>query len=603
MMNILQLQNQLRNFSEEQLTQEMQRPTGQTPQFLLLNEIIRRKKMREGFDQSQGQDTTVMQDAMAVAGMPQAAAQHAAGAMAPDTDMQMNTGADPVPGMKGGGIVALQNGGPVRKMQEGGSLQTFVENGIQYVVQPDGTAVPLGTMTRMNRVGTFTPQVGTSGDLAPLFVTQADLNRRFADTETPFVRPMAQPDPFMPSLPTMPGLDDGVQVPMRSALEPSFTTSERPPTGEDPTRAWMDTPDSAYSEFRLATPQGNTDPRGRTFNPEAEARMSEERQGMLAPFTTPGAFNVDNFTLPAMPSREQVTGAVRDGLRNVPGVGSLFRGADALTQAARGDEPASELGTPLAVPADGSSVLPPGATLPAPTPAPLFAADAATSAPATAGGGSGSGSGGGGGIAAITAPAAAGGTTSDFEQEILTLLEDREKRAKQDKWLALAQAGMALMASRAPTMGRALGEAGMAGLQPLREGQASAEADRLGLLSTLEDWRMQQAQLAMQQQAMAMRGSGGGGGGGGGGGIRGLSPSQLSTSLGREAGILRSQLDAFDMMGRLTPDQRVQQDRLRERLDQINAQMSIINTYGGAIGIGGVDVQAPSVADSDYEAE
>jgi hypothetical protein len=163
MMNILQVQNQLRNFSEEQLTQEMQRPSGQTPQFLLLNEIIRRKKMREGFDQEQGQDTTVAQDAMAVAGMPQDAAQQAAGAMAPDTDMQMNTGA--VPGMKGGGIVALRSGGPVRKMQDGGEV--FVENGIQYLRQPDGSVIPMGTAAQMGLAGTFSPQMGTSGDLAP----------------------------------------------------------------------------------------------------------------------------------------------------------------------------------------------------------------------------------------------------------------------------------------------------------------------------------------------------------------------------------------------------------------------------------------------------
>ena len=38
-MNILQLQDDLKNFSEEQLVNEMRRPSGTAPQYLVLSEI------------------------------------------------------------------------------------------------------------------------------------------------------------------------------------------------------------------------------------------------------------------------------------------------------------------------------------------------------------------------------------------------------------------------------------------------------------------------------------------------------------------------------------------------------------------------------------
>jgi hypothetical protein len=46
---------------------------------------------------------------------------------------------------------------------------------------------------------------------------------------------------------------------------------------------------------------------------------------------------------------------------------------------------------------------------------------------------------------------------------------------EQDKWLALAQAGLALMSSQQPTIGGAIGEAGLAGITALR--QARGERD------------------------------------------------------------------------------------------------------------------------------
>ncbi len=88
---------------------------------------------------------------------------------------------------------------------------------------------------------------------------------------------------------------------------------------------------------------------------------------------------------------------------------------------------------------------------------------------------------------------------------MLNMLQSREKRATQDKWLALAQAGLSLMSSKNPTFGGALGEAGATGLGALREGQSTAEADRVALLGQIEQSRMGRAKLDLERQALAAR--------------------------------------------------------------------------------------------------
>ena len=58
-----------------------------------------------------------------------------------------------------------------------------------------------------------------------------------------------------------------------------------------------------------------------------------------------------------------------------------------------------------------------------------------------------------------------------------------EKNRESDKWLALAQAGMALMSSKEPTMLGALGEAGMSGLTAMREAQQRYEEGVVDLIN------------------------------------------------------------------------------------------------------------------------
>jgi hypothetical protein len=118
MMNIVQTQDQLKNFSQEQLIKEMQMPSGSAPQFLILNEIMRRQKMQQDFAAQQGgaPQSTVAEDAIAAAGVPQEGLAGMAQALAPQTDMMQNTGV--------GAVQQMYAGGPVKKMAEGGAVMT-----------------------------------------------------------------------------------------------------------------------------------------------------------------------------------------------------------------------------------------------------------------------------------------------------------------------------------------------------------------------------------------------------------------------------------------------------------------------------------------------
>ena len=87
-MNILDIQDNLKNFSEKQLINEMQMPSGNAPQFLVLSEITRRKRMRDQLNmQKAANEPTVAQEAVASAGVPAQGIMGMSEAMAPKAAM------------------------------------------------------------------------------------------------------------------------------------------------------------------------------------------------------------------------------------------------------------------------------------------------------------------------------------------------------------------------------------------------------------------------------------------------------------------------------------------------------------------------------------
>ena len=115
------------------------------------------------------------------------------------------------------------------------------------------------------------------------------------------------------------------------------------------------------------------------------------------------------------------------------------------------------------------------------------------------------GGGGGGGIVPT------GGAATGLEARIAQMLSDREADRETDKYMALAQAGLALMASKNPTLGGAIGEAGLAGVGALRKAKSQYDADILGLMGLEEKARSsrlsRQAALAKANRPKAMTGT------------------------------------------------------------------------------------------------
>lgn len=99
-MNIIDIQDNLKNFSEQQLVSEMQSPSGNAPQFLVLSEIQRRKRVRDDFAKREAaNEPTVAQEAIAAAGVPQSGIMGMREAMNPKRTMVQN--------MRSGGLMAL----------------------------------------------------------------------------------------------------------------------------------------------------------------------------------------------------------------------------------------------------------------------------------------------------------------------------------------------------------------------------------------------------------------------------------------------------------------------------------------------------------------
>ena len=133
MTNIIEVQENLKDLPDQTLIQEMRMPTGNAPQFLVLSELKRRKRMRDDYQRRENADMkTVAEEAVTAAGVPQEGIMGVAKNMAPKTNVAQNTGmaqAMPVTPtqapqpqmMADGGIIRLREGGkptPFQRLKE-----------------------------------------------------------------------------------------------------------------------------------------------------------------------------------------------------------------------------------------------------------------------------------------------------------------------------------------------------------------------------------------------------------------------------------------------------------------------------------------------------
>jgi hypothetical protein len=537
-MNMLDVQDKLKGLSEQQLVQEMQMPSGSAPQFLVLSEITRRKRMRDSVQQ-QPDNTTVAQEAVAAAGVPQGGIADMAQALAPKTDMTQNTGVSPVQGMYGGGYVQKMQAGafvdskslvpysqqnfPSALASDPAVIAMAQRLGIpveEYIasLSPDTRAKNLqrvvdGRITQLRRTDVFDPTVPAlsqvaigAGEFRPyssaitpndLVPTQADLDARYRSS-------MAEEPRFVgvPLAPESGGTGPSVlnlASPPQSLYPPVPVGNPIP--GEEPsyyTPPERAEPLSPMERIRsLQGPSFEGEGRGDVFDarePETQLAYDWQGSGEFIEVPTLGQ-QVENIG-------EQVSslpGAVADYFRDIElpyvgdpyselssqEVGDLSSGRmspdtakalqagrlSMLKYGGRGSAPASAQSTssPTPEPDAEKTPAPGGETPPAPAADDLIA-DITTGGTRTSGGAGGVGS--------------ASGATS-YEQELINAMQRAERRAQQDKWLALAQVGLGLMSSTQPTLGGALGEAGIAGLQSYQGARDEYETERLGLSKEL----------------------------------------------------------------------------------------------------------------------
>lgn len=545
-MNMIDIQDKLKNLSEDQLIKEMQMPSGQAPQFLVLSEITRRKKMRDGMKAAEAKQgvPSVAEEVVAAAAVPQQGLPQMASAMAPKSSIEQNTGIASLP------VQRMASGGLVQKMAEGGRV--VVRNGKRFIEQEDGTLVPETRAMSMfenlrqapSEIAAIPAQLGAAArDFSAGFAGQmnADLAR---SGDEAMRRQMAEdaygmragPDtsyqyPPMPMVDTAPmdqvamalegrsGFPTGMPTPQQLAMaaaQPQLPPAPLPAFG----------PGFEYGgrgpavDLDLVAPEVQPGPSfenvGREIGAASPLDMANtaaamgadeaERQALLdRTAATMRQLEAERAPKPAPSGRQQAYEAGREAdaydplaaivdapMTALGDVGGMLAGRTVEEQraidAARREaaSPGMTTGTPLTVEdlqgdtEEEEGLMPPDATEDG------MGSPSVTLSSTQGGGGTGGGGGGSGGASGQ------GGFISELE----SALARAERTKEQDKWLALAQAGLALMASDQPTLGGAVGEAGQVGIEAFRGARDTYEQSRMSILEAIASQRAAAARAA-----------------------------------------------------------------------------------------------------------
>jgi hypothetical protein len=574
-MNIIDIQDQLKNFSEDQLIREMQMPSGNAPQFLVLTEIQRRKRVRDDFNKRQAaQEPTVAEEAVAAAGVPQSGIMGMSEAMAPQSaasegigtimpqsmrqavPQQMPSPTDqPVPMAEGGLINSLFKGR--ESISEASQRPEIRRNkdGRLAMFKP-GTNIFLGFVNEEENMydgGIVRAQQGkyfpSRADLYGIYGAETSFGKnivnRLGDGVGPYqIRPTTALSPGYGIASMFPEIAAQVGGKRKyKTFEEAYAENK-----EEIDKALMDPRksekfagqylDKAMEELgdrdraALAFNLGIEGARGFQNDPSKasyvqKVRGFESQYGdqevlpgvtvadMMQQDAEPGMFSAlaatNQPTQPAAPQKP-VTQADIDamlerqsklGLAPQDFVQPAIPDPEADTGNAFGDSgifagverelPTEPALTPLPSEPDGGALGTTGifAGVERQIPSGVFGAGEADSGPVTT-------------PPAATPPATTptapttkkpedksgiefiagnGDEVSSIESEILKMQQQLQKERETDKWLAIAQAGLALMSSKEPTLLGAAGEAGVEGLKAFREAQTRYQEGVIDLLN------------------------------------------------------------------------------------------------------------------------
>lgn len=500
MMNVLEVQDNLKNFSQDQLVSEMQSPSGQAPQFLVLSELSRRKKMTDDLNKRMAENQpTVAEEAINAAGVPQQGIMQMAQAMNPKSSIAQNSG---ISAMQGGGVIKAQNSLPlgIRNFNPGNLRSsgddwlgmTDDEGDYLSFKSPEyglrALARNLGTYQNkhgINTIDSLVDRYAPSGDnpedsrsnykSALSDILGVGINEEFdIDANLPNLmegiikfeneNQMPYSEEQIGSAIQAAGTDDATEV--ASLLLPSnYATAaikdvqpkvnwlpgfeekmnrwkkekRKPPIGRDELSKMIEN----NLENKLI--DADADPN----NPEDwwdESKQLPEDQ-----------LSVDDIALDYGGIKNFFWG--EGGYRNRPLINDnpnkIKEKPQIIDRSLLGDYKSGETG--LGEGQDSSGT------------------DADADAGANAGAGKNQGS--------DFDFRPDDSKTSNLEQQILNLMERRQKNAETDKWLALAKTGLAIMGSDSPTLAGAIGEGGVAGLDMMADANQRYEEGLVDLIN------------------------------------------------------------------------------------------------------------------------
>ena len=560
-MNIVEVQDNLKNFSQEQLVGEINKPSGMVPQFLVLTELGRRNRMKQDIEGRQAQNQpTVAQEVVSAAGVPQGGIMDMARSMAPKSSIEQNDGVEmmekggkpsrnrmdmllaylrsigadeeeEVREATGGKSIAemINFGGdyrPVEKKADGGVVKMakagsptreVVYEGQRYLTDGSGRVFKASRSGSMRRGQEVTNPEIVSGVLntGPNIMSDVggigDISANL-DTFNPVsegITPVIKPDPMFNSStsggPLIANTDDKpdrYDLPLRPLVKgPNNTLNQY---GEEDVGALSNMVDGIGGSdptIDLSKPEGSM------ISPSPRPEAGGILDGMYTQALPPTNSNLESFdgtrrstsSLPEIEAMENIGKLRSQQLNNLDTTSNLpdfTTNKDPFTSFVH-DGGADMREAPKMAGAGNNNTF---GFLTNPTaPREILSADTFDNLSAEQ-------SLMDEGMQITKSMDAAdplppidkkitdqlidptkkkpdpNSAVSSLESEIANMLKENEEDREQDKYLALAKMGLALMSSSNPTFGGALGEAGMAGVEDLQASRKSYRADKITLL-------------------------------------------------------------------------------------------------------------------------
>ena len=506
-MNIVEVQENLKNFSQDQLINEINQPSGMVPQFLVLTELGRRNRMKQDIEGRQAQNQpTVAQEVVSAAGVPQGGIMDMARSMAPKSSIEQNDGVqmmeeggtpknrmemllaylrslgadeeEEVKEATGGRSIAeiinfggdfrpveKADGGVVKMQMAGSPTREVVYGGKRYITDGSGrvfNSTRRGSMRRGQEV--TNPEIisgvlGTGPNVMSQTIGNINLSDIYSDTA-----PSSSLSPINPVV--KPEL--GIYGSPTSILDDSENLEPQPKTDASVQKAISEIAGIGSTDFMTATAT------------EAE---NQNREDSLSTFPIRNVFQDNqpqdpiNFSSTRKRRKDRDKNEIKEQAdSNVSGRNDpprLDRNEFGLETE---DIPFSEIpgfgDTPRTPIGSGRGRLQDIPTTPTTDPDTDTDTDPDPNS-----------------------------AISSLESEIANMLKENEEDREKDKYLALAKMGLALMSSSQPTFGGALGEAGMAGLDDLQASRQSYRDDKITLLDAQRKLEQARATAASKDKS------------------------------------------------------------------------------------------------------